>query len=118
VAPDVTPGFLIRSNIKKARKGSVVYTDQCMAYDGMMYYGYHHALVAPEDHYPKDYIYLNRENGFWTWARDRLIKYYGVSSLNFPLYIKELEFRYNHRDLNFFDIMTKYICDLIPISSE
>jgi len=31
------------------------------------------------------------------------MKYHGVNPRKFPLYLKELEFRYNHRDRDLFD---------------
>jgi transposase-like protein len=47
-------------------------------------------------------------------AKERLIKFHGVSKAYFPLYLKEMEFRYNHRDENIFQILAKYICNLVP----
>jgi transposase-like protein len=35
--------------------------------------------------------------GFRGFARERLLKFHGVSAEKFPLYLKEMEFRYNHR---------------------
>ncbi|MFO7963283.1 MAG: transposase [Desulfobacterales bacterium] len=118
LVPDVTPGNLIRSEVKKIRRGSIIYTDRYKAYDGMLYYGYHHARVMSDDCFPEDYVFMNRINGFWTWSRDRFVKYYGVSSINFPLYLKELEFRYNHREQDIFEILSQYVCDLIPDFKE
>jgi len=34
---------------------------------------------------------------FWSYAKERLIKFYGVSKENFVYYLKELDFRYNYR---------------------
>ena len=115
IVHDVTPGELIQAAVKKVRSGSIIYTDQYKGFDSILYYGYHHALVQPDDHYPSDYVYINRESKFLTWAKKRFLKYFGVSSISFPLYLKEIEFRYNHRDSDLFDIMTKYICDQIPV---
>ena len=36
------------------------------------------------------------------------------SQENFPLYLKELEFRYNNRDRDLFELVAKYLCDLVP----
>ena len=36
------------------------------------------------------------------------------SEILFPLYLKELEFRYNNRYLDVFDKITDYLCDLVP----
>ena len=118
IVHDVTPGELIRAEVKKVRSGSIVYTDRFKGYDSMLYYGYHHALVATDDHYPDGYVHVNRPGGFINWAKKQFLKYFGVSSINFPLYIKETEFRYNHRDADVFDTITRYICDLVPAAEQ
>jgi transposase len=52
--------------------------------------------------------------GFWSWAKERLIKHHGVSKIHFPLYLKDLEFRYNHRTIDILDLVANYLCDLVP----
>jgi len=42
------------------------------------------------------------------------MKHHGISPKRFPLYLKELEFRYNHRHLDIFPILAKYLCDFVP----
>jgi len=51
---------------------------------------------------------------FLAFARERLIKFGGVSKHQFPLDLEEMEFRYNHRDKNLFEILVKYACNLVP----
>jgi transposase-like protein len=41
--------------------------------------------------------------GFWSYAKERLLKYHGLKEENFPYYLKELEFRYNNRSENLFE---------------
>ena len=43
-------------------------------------------------------VYINGIEGFWSYAKERLLKYHGLSTQLFPLYLKKLEFRYNTRD--------------------
>jgi hypothetical protein len=43
-------------------------------------------------------VYINGIEGFWSYAKERLLKFNGVSKDNFIYYLKELEFRYNLRD--------------------
>lgn len=114
IVQNVTPGDLIRADVKKVRNGGIIYTDRFMGYDSLLYYGYHHEQVQPDENFPANYVYINRPNGFLDWAKKGFVKHFGVSSINFPLYLKELEFRYNHRNADLFDIMTKYVCDRIP----
>jgi transposase len=35
---------------------------------------------------------------FWSYAKQKLLKFHGVSKANFGCSLKELEFRYNFRD--------------------
>jgi hypothetical protein len=53
------------------------------------------------DSYPFRHAKNIGKNGierFWSYAKKRLLKFHGVSRENFVYYLKELEFRYNHRD--------------------
>jgi transposase len=43
-------------------------------------------------------LHGNDRDDFWLFAKRRLKKYYGGFKRNFPLFIREMEFRFNHRD--------------------
>lgn len=43
-------------------------------------------------------VYINGIEGFWSYAKERVLMFHGVRRENFVYYIKELEFRYNNRD--------------------
>ncbi|RMG23858.1 MAG: hypothetical protein D6732_24365 [Methanobacteriota archaeon] len=45
--------------------------------------------------------------GFWSFAKERLLKYHGVSKAYFHLYLKEMEFRYNCRKENLYHKLVK-----------
>ena len=53
--------------------------------------------------FANDKVYINGIEGFWSFAKERLMKYHGVDPMKFPLYLKELEFRDNHRDRDLFN---------------
>ena len=114
VVPNVTAETLLRFTIKKVRRGSVVYTDKFKSYDSLMFCGYRHLKVDHGKYFSSGKVYINGMEGFWSWAKERLIKHHGVSKEHFPLYLKELEFRYNHRNEDIFDSITNYLCDLVP----
>jgi hypothetical protein len=42
-------------------------------------------------------VYISGIEGFWSFAKERLMKYHGVNPNKFPLFLKELEFRHNQR---------------------
>jgi transposase len=78
-----------------------------------MFCGYRHLQIDHTKRFVQGKVYINTIEGFWAFAKERLIKFHGVSKAYFPLYLKEMEFRYNHRD-NIFEILAKYICNLVP----
>ena len=114
VVPNVTADTLIGLTVKTVRRGSIIYTDKFRSYDSLMFCGYRHLKIDHGKRYASGKVYINGLEGFWRWAKERLIKHHGVSKENFPLYLKELEFRYNHRHTDIFDIVANYLCDLVP----
>jgi len=114
VVPDVSAATLLKLTIKKVRRGSVVYTDKFRSYDSLMFCGYRHLKVDHGKYFSSGKVYINGLEGFWSWAKERFIKHHGVSKKYFPLYLKELEFRYNNRTNDIFDQVANCLCDLVP----
>lgn len=114
VVPNVKAETLLNLTVRKVRRGSIVYTDRYGAYDALMFCGYRHLSVNHQTHFAKGRVYINGLEGFWSYAKERLIKHHGMSPKKFPLYLKEMEFRYNHRDEDIYPIIVKYLCDLVP----
>ena len=54
-------------------------------------------------------VYINGIEGFWSFAKENMAKYHGVSPGKFLLYIKEMEWRYNNRNNDLFDLLLKYM---------
>ena len=113
VVPDKAE-TLIGLTVRTVRRGSIIYTDKFRSYDSLMFCGYRHLKIDHNMKFATGKVYINGLEGFWSWAKERLIKHHGVSKENFPLYLKELEFRYNHRHTDIFDIVSNYLCDLVP----
>jgi transposase len=67
--------------------------------------------VDHEKGFPGGDVYINGLQGFWSFATKRMTKFHGVSKEKFPLYLKEMEFRYNHRHQPIFDTLVQYLCD-------
>ena len=45
---------------------------------------------------------MNGIEGFWSYAKHILYQYRGGSKDHFPMYLKEVEYRFNHRQENVF----------------
>jgi len=109
VVPNVTAATLINLTVKMVRRGSIIYTDKFKSYDSLMFCGYRHLKVDHGKRFSSGKVYINGLEGFWSWAKERLIKHHGVSKTHFPLYLKELEFRYNNRHKDIFDKVADYL---------
>jgi transposase len=57
-------------------------------------------VVLKEKGIPKGRDHLNGMEGFWSFAKHWLYHYRGISIMYFPLYLKEVEWRFNYRNKN------------------
>ena len=114
VLRDVSAQSLLNMTIKTVRRGSIVYTDKFRSYDALMFCGYRHLRVDHGKRFTSGKVYINGLEGFWSYAKERLAKFHGVSKEKFPLYLKEMEFRYNNRDKNIFNLVVQNLCSLVP----
>jgi transposase len=111
---DVRAETILNLTVKTVRRGSIVYTDRYGVYDSLMFCGYRHLKVDHKRHFASGKVYINGIEGFWSFAKERLIKHHGVSQGKFPLYLKEMEFRYNHRKQPLLPLLTQYLVSPIP----
>jgi transposase len=109
VVPDVKGDTLLELAIKKVKRGSLIYTDRFRSYNGLVSYGFKHRRIDHGKRFANGKVYINGIEGFWSFAKERLMKYHGVNPMKFPLYLKELEFRYNHRDSDLFNDLLKVL---------
>ena len=79
--------------------------------------GYRHLNANHLSKFIDGKVYIDRLEDFWSWAKERLIKHHGISPKYFPLYLKELEYRYNHRDELIFGQLVEFMSDIIPVLS-
>ena len=62
-------------------------------------------------------VYINGIERFWSFAKERLMKYHGINPEKFSLYLKELEFRYNNRHNDIYDAVVKCISEYSLVAS-
>ena len=77
--------------------GSLYYTDDYHAYASLNERG-GHIVVEKEKGIPKGRDHVNGIEGYWSYAKHWLYPYRGVPRQHFHLYLKEAEWRFNHRD--------------------
>ena len=107
IVRDVSAESILRETIEKVKRGSIIYTDKFRSYDGLIMYGFRHERIDHSLRFANGKVYINGIEGFWSYAKERLLKFHGVSPKNFIYYLKELEFRYNNRE-NLDDMV--YLC--------
>jgi len=76
--------------------GSLYYTDDWQAYASLRVQG-DHIVVREEKGRPKGRDHINGVEGFWSYAKNWLYPYRGVSHKYFHLYLGEICYRFNHR---------------------
>lgn len=106
IVDNVTAETLMNEIIDHAEKGSVFYTDKFKSYKSLKFYG-KHITVDHGKEFGRGRKHINGLEGFWSFAKERLLKYHGVSKSYFHLYLKEMEFRYNYRKENIYHKLVK-----------
>lgn len=117
VVQNVTGETLLNMAISKVKRGSLIYTDKFRSYNGLISYGFRHMRIDHGKRFVNGKVYINGIEGFWSFAKERLMKYHGVNPKKFPLYLKELEFRYNHRHHDLYDDVVKCISEYSLVAS-
>ena len=103
VVESVSADALMRHIQAHTRKGSVYFTDAFRGYQSLKRYGPHRTVNHAKtlvSRRTKNHI--NGIEGFWSYAKHILYQYRGVSKYHFPMYLKEVEYRFNHRQENVF----------------
>ncbi len=76
----------------------VNYTDSFRSYDGLVLDGFRHYRINHQQCFAMSKRqHINGIENFWGYAKTKLKSYYGVSREHFYFYLKEMEFRFNHR---------------------
>lgn len=118
VVPDCSADSLLNATVQTVKRGSLVYTDRWKGYDTLAFCGYRHLRVDHAHGYSRvsrtKKVHVNGLEGFWSYAKGKLIKFHGVSPVRFPLYLYEMQFRYNHRRDDLFELLLEATLKLLP----
>ena len=104
IVPNVSKETLMNEIEKKTLKGSVFYSDGWKSYVDLQQYGKHN-IIDHDENYVQGSTHINGIEGFWSYAKERFHKYHGIKKYNYPLYLKEMEFRFNNRNRNLFKLL-------------
>ena len=84
---------------EKITPDSIVYTDGFSAYDALDVSDFHHVRINHSDTFVKDRNHINGIENFWNQAKRHMRRYNGIPKEQFPLFLKECEWRFNYRPI-------------------
>ena len=87
---------------------SVIHTDAWRGYDGLVDLGFekHFRVNHAQNEFSKgNGLHINGIESFWGYAKHRLVKFKGIPKNLFEIYLKETEFRFNHRGQNLYHLL-------------
>lgn len=92
----------IRPIVKQmVQQGARVYTDSYSIYNFLEEEGYQHATVNHSaGEYARGEVHCNTMECTWSWLRQMIRTYRGISKVYLPLYVAQFEFFHNRRDKN------------------
>jgi transposase-like protein len=92
----------IRPIVKQmVRRGARVYTDSYCIYHFLDEEGYQHATVNHSaGEYARGEVHCNTMECTWSWLRQMVRTYRGISKVYLPLYVAQFEFFHNRRHEN------------------
>jgi len=105
IVENVSKETLMNEIQNKTLKGSVFYTDGWKSYASLEQYGKHNVIDHDKELVDKNHNHINGIEGFWSFAKERFHKYHGIDKQNYPFYVKEMEFRFNHRNESVFNLL-------------
>ena len=105
IVENVSAETLMQEIQNKTLKGSVFYTDGWKSYASLEQYGKHNIIDHDKELVDNNHNHINGIEGFWSFAKERFHKYHGIDKENYPFYVKEMEFRFNHRNESVFNLL-------------
>lgn len=94
---------------EKIKPDSIVYTDSFRSYDVLDVSEFHHERVNHAKTFVEHGRHINGIENFWNQTKRHLRRFNGVPGQHFNLYLKECEWRFNHRPTeNLLKVLTKW----------
>ena len=96
VVPDTKGATLNAIITSKIKPDSIVYTDSYQSYNVLDVSEFKHYRINHSELFADKHNHINGIENFWNQAKRVMRKYNGIPSKNFPLFLKECEFRFNY----------------------
>lgn len=95
--PDAKSLTLIGIIRQRIQPDSIVYTDSFGSYDVLDVSEFHHFRINHSERFVSERNHINGIENFWNQAKRHLVRYNGIPKAHFHLFLKECEWRFNHR---------------------
>ena len=109
IVPDCSRATLQAVIRGRAFLQSVINSDGWRGCDGLVDIGYekHLRVEHGANEFSRGSAHINGIESFWAFAKTRLARFRGISKNSFSLYLKECEWRFNHRSSNSYKLLLK-----------
>ncbi|MGH7854060.1 MAG: transposase [Candidatus Binatia bacterium] len=104
---------VLREQPKFVKQGPIIFTGRFREYAGLILWRFRLPPGATKS-LPKGKSSLDGLDSFWSFARPRLGKFHRTSNQDLFYFLKELVFRYEHRDEELFDSLVSLMTQLMP----
>ena len=95
--PDAKSRTLLGTIRERIQPDSIVYTDSFGSYDALDVSEFHHERINRSELFADKRNHINGIENFWSQAKRHLRRYNGIPKAHFNLFLKECEWRFNHR---------------------
>jgi transposase len=113
IVDDLSAASVLREQPKFAKQGPIVFTGRFREYDGVILWR-SHVPTGLMKRVPGGKPSLDGLDAFWNFARPRIGKFHRTSDQDLYYFLKELAFRYEHRDDEVFDTLVSLMTRLMP----
>ena len=112
--PDLRPREVMTTPLAKNQWLVFLYTDRFQEYDSLIFSCCRFARRDFKPGMALGSVHLDRRSIFWSFAKPLLARYHCITPQTTPLYLKEMEFRFNHRHADLLPLVARHLCALMP----
>ena len=91
-----------------------LYTDRFQDWEGLVFSCCRFARRDFKPDMDLSPVHMDIASPFWAFAKPRLARYHCITPETTPLYLKEMEFRFNHRHEDLVPLLARLLCAPVP----
>lgn len=112
--PQLHVGDVISRALRPRVWRTLVYTDRHQNFDALFFACCSQLRKLFAGRWSREPVFLDYDASFWEFATNWLTRYRCFTPECCPLYLKELEFRFNHPPESWFKLLAQRLCDFVP----